>query len=211
MLHPIHIKNEEFLLHYTGAVYWKTQDILLVADLHFGKITHFRKFGSAVPPQAMHRNFERLHEVVHFFKPKTICFLGDLFHSHVNNEWKLFEKWVLSASAKILLVHGNHDIISPIRYEKIGVGILEKLVLGPFVCTHHPEEDVDFINICGHIHPAVRLKGKGRQNLKLPCFFHSKQQLILPAFGVFTGTHMMKPSPKDRVYALVEKKVIPVN
>ncbi|MEL6919048.1 MAG: ligase-associated DNA damage response endonuclease PdeM [Bacteroidota bacterium] len=205
---PIHLHNEELQLHHSGAVFWKTRNMLLIADLHFGKITHFRKYGSAVPQNAIQRNFDQLNQVTALFKPKTICFLGDLFHSYLNQEWELFKSWTTTIKSEILLVSGNHDIISPLLYEEIGIKIQDKLFMKPFFCTHHPEKKAGFINICGHIHPAVRLTGMGRQSIKLACFFTNEEQFILPAFGAFTGTHVMKPSISDAVYAIAEEKVM---
>ena len=62
-----------------------------------------------------------------------------------------------------------------------------------------------------YVHPGVRLQGQGRQRLKVPCFFYRPNQLILPAFGVFTGLHIMQPSTEDQVYALGEKHVLAIS
>ena len=74
--------------------------------------------------------------------------------------------------------------------------------------THHPEEQAPFFNFCGHVHPAIRLKGRGRQSIKLACFFERERQLIFPAFGAFTGTHLMKLGKKDKAYIITEHEVL---
>ena len=51
MILEIEINNHEFVLHNSGALYWKGQEMLLVSDVHLGKISHFRKHGSALPTQ----------------------------------------------------------------------------------------------------------------------------------------------------------------
>ena len=63
---------------------------------------------------------------------------------------------------------------------------------------------------CGHVHPGVRLQGVGRQQIKLPCFYHSTSQLILPAFGAFTGLHILKPKLEDHVYVTTGKEVMEI-
>jgi DNA ligase-associated metallophosphoesterase len=161
-----------------------------------------------VPRQALLRNFERLREVAAYFEPRSICFLGDLFHSHINREWALFEEWAHGCPARLDLVCGNHDIISPLRYEALGIGLWDRWENGPFLLTHEPEETGALFNISGHIHPAVRLAGPGRQKLRLPCFFLRRHQLILPAFGAFTGTHTLVPEAGDRIFALAGDSVI---
>ncbi|MDX1672145.1 MAG: hypothetical protein R3211_07370 [Balneolaceae bacterium] len=72
------------------------------------------------------------------------------------------------------------------------------------------EQDLADYLLSGHIHPAVKLRGKARQSMKLPCFYFGKQQGVLPAFGHFTGTHVIKPQPDDRVYAIVNQRVVPI-
>ena len=87
-------------------MFWEEQNMLLISDVHLGKISHFRKYGSAVPQKAIAENFERLSRVVDLFQPKKICFLGDLFHSSLNLEWDLFENWMQEISAEVMLVVG---------------------------------------------------------------------------------------------------------
>jgi len=204
------ILGHEFILHPSGAIFWTSRKILLVADVHLGKVAHFRKAGMAVPPESAAKNFEMLSEVEGFFKPEIVCFLGDLFHSDLNNEWLLFEDWVKGNQSKILLIAGNHDVIDPDHYERIGVHVFDEMTLGEFLFTHHPKERERVFNFCGHVHPAVRLTGKGRQQLTLPCFFNSPHQMILPAFGQFTGTHVLTPDEHDCVYALSREEVITI-
>ncbi len=210
MTHIAKINNEEFILHPLGGLFWTKKSLLLISDVHLGKVNHFRKFGAAVPRQAIHKNFLLLDQIVADFNPFQICFLGDLFHSSLNKEWELFENWVAKTPAEIILVSGNHDIISPILFEKLNIEIYQEWILDDFLLTHHPEERDGLFNFCGHIHPAIKLKGFGRQNLRLSCFFKTKNQLILPAFGEFTGTYTLKPSKKDEVYVIVEDKVVKV-
>ena len=207
----ITIQNNHFQLACSGVSYWEEQKALLVADVHLGKISHFRKYGSAVPQSAIQTNFVRLDEAVTEFQPQKIIFLGDLFHSALNAEWNLFENWLQKQQAEIILIAGNHDIISPIHYEELGVKIYQELQIDNFRLTHHPEENESDFNICGHIHPGYRLVGLAKQHLKLKCFFRSKNQLILPAFGEFTGAFLMKPEEKDQVFVCAQSEVIRVS
>ena len=204
------ISGDEFILHPSGAIFWTARKMLLVADVHLGKVTHFRKNGVAVPLEAASKNFEMLNEIELFFKPDIVCFLGDLFHSDMNNEWSLFEDWVKRNPCKILLIAGNHDVIDADHYERIGVHVFDEMTLGEFLFTHHPKERERVFNLCGHVHPAVKLTGKGRQQLTLPCFYHSPHQMILPAFGQFTGKYVLTPKQNDCVYALSGDEVITV-
>ncbi len=210
MTQHIEIKNNTFILHPLSVVFWKQKSILIISDVHLGKVSHFRKFGAAVPQKAIQMNFDLMTEAVQQFSPKTICFLGDLFHSSINSEWHLFETWIAQQDAEVVLVEGNHDIISPLKYEKIGVTVVAEIQADGFLLTHHPEEREGFFNFSGHIHPAVRLRGAGRQTLRLPCFYKSNTQMIVPAFGQFTGHFTISPKKTDKVFAVTKEAVFEV-
>lgn len=206
----IRLRKQDFVLHPLGAAYWPEQEILLVADVHLGKISHFRKYGSAVPVNAINQNFIRLDRIIKDFDPEHILFLGDLFHSSLNMEWEIFADWVQQLDNQVHLIAGNHDIISPLRYKELGIAMYSELKISDFLLTHHPEEHDHLFNICGHIHPGFKIRGGGRQLLKLPCFYRSNKQMILPAFGEFTGNYFMEPDEGDRIFAITGKEVIPV-
>jgi len=208
VLQDITIQQQSLSLHPNGAIFWKEKNALLIADVHLGKVSHFRKHGSAVPQQALLDNFIKLDEVLHYFGASTLYFLGDLFHSYINQEWILFEEWVKSKTIKIVLIAGNHDIISPQKFENIGVSVCSERIVDNFLFTHHPKERTGFFNFCGHIHPGVMLSGFAKQRLLLPCFYQSKYQMILPAFGVFTGTHILEFVKDVKIYAVTKNEVI---
>lgn len=207
----VDIQGTDFILHASGAVYWPEAEILLIADVHLGKISHFRKFGSAVPVRAISSNFDKLDLLIKEFDPEHIVFLGDLFHSSINQEWLLFEDWHSRIDCSVVLIAGNHDLISPLKYEALDIPIYQEMRVGNFLLTHHPESREGRFNICGHIHPGFKMRAGARQVIKLPCFFQAEDQLILPAFGEFTGNYFMKAGEKDRIFAIAGKEVILVN
>lgn len=206
----IEIRNNTFILHPSGSTFWVEQNLLLISDVHLGKIAHFRKNGLAIPEKAILENFVRLDEVVELFNPNKIIFLGDLFHSQINNEWHFFADWVNTIDAEIILVEGNHDIIAKQHYSDLNIVIYPKLLIDDFLLTHYPNESEGYFNFCGHIHPGIKLKDLGRQVLKLACFFNKENQMILPAFGEFTGNYFLKPQENDSVYAIANDKIIKI-
>ena len=206
----IHIRGNNFTLHCSGALFWQEEKMLLISDVHLGKVMHFRRHGFALPQNSVAGNFLQLTTVADYFKAETICFLGDLFHSSLNAEWQLFEEWVRSRSEQLILVEGNHDLISTELYDRVGVAVVSELIVNNFLLIHEPEIRERLFTFCGHIHPGVKLRGPGRQVLNLPCFFQAEHQLILPAFGEFTGKHVLKPAENDRIYAITKEEVIAV-
>ncbi len=210
----VEISGELFELLPNKAMFWPKMKALLLADLHLGKINHFRKSGIALPSKANDKNIEMLVDLIHQVKPDRVLCLGDLFHSHYNPEWEVFGEVIRHFSTiSFELIMGNHDIMSEFQYQRKGVLLHESLVLANFVLTHHPLEGVPpgYYNLAGHIHPGVVLYGKGRQSLTLPCFHFGIRQGLLPAFGVFTGLARIRPAREDRVYVVLQDKVIDVN
>ncbi len=209
----IELMGEQMELLPQRALYWPAQDLLLLADLHLGKVNHFRRAGIAVPSGANDRNIELLIELIGLTRPKRVVCLGDLFHSHYNYAWEMFGELVrLWPSMSFELVAGNHDIMSEQQYLRNGIVVRDQMTIGRFIFTHEPLDPVpaNLYNISGHIHPAVRLVGKGKQMVTLPCFSFGKNQGLLPAFGTFTGTAKIRPRKNDRVIVIAEDKLIEI-
>ena len=208
------ILDEQVVLFPQKVMYLKQHKALLVADLHLGKINHFRRSGIAVPVKANDHNLENLVDVINATSPRRVIFLGDLFHSHYNPEWEVFGELVKHyKSISFELVVGNHDIMSDLQYERKGIRLHDELVLGPFVFTHHPMEEIpeNYYNIAGHIHPGVHLRGKGRQAITLPCFYFGNKQGYLPAFGSFTGLAKIAPKKDDKIFVVADNKIMSVS
>ena len=191
-------------------MYWPKEKMLIVADLHLGKIDHLRKHGSALPNLSNAVDYIHLEQNIATYKPEKLVFLGDLFHSTLNNSWYIFEQWVQRQPVEFTLVIGNHDVIPVKRFEALGFSIEYYLDISGFSFTHIPEEKKDLFNVCGHVHPGFKLRGKGRQQINLSCFYQKENQLILPAYGSFTGNYYIKPDENEHVYALSEESVIKV-
>lgn len=207
------IAGEDFILRPERVIYWRSRQILLIADLHLGKITHFRRSGIPVPTKVNEANLSSLVDLINLTKPERVIFLGDLFHSHYNAAWEEFGELTNHfSSVSFELVIGNHDIMSELQYERKGIKVYDQMRIGNFLLTHHPVETVnaDDYNLAGHVHPGVQMLGKGKQAMTLPCFYFGKRQGLLPAFGGFTGIARIQPQKEDRVYVIAEDKIIKV-
>ena len=195
------------------ALYLPEFKTLVLADLHFGKVNHFRRAGLPVPPAAMTRNAERLIELLQRLQPARTIFLGDLFHSAYNDDWEVIGQIVRHfPGCAFDLVQGNHDILSDQQYIRQGIRVLQQETIARLLLTHEPlpagQVPAGMVNVAGHIHPAARLVGKGRQSLTMPCFWLSANQLVLPAFGTFTGLAVIQPQENDSVFIIVENRIL---
>lgn len=207
----VRIRETNLTLLPQKAVFFEDYRILVIADLHLGKVNHFRRSGIAVPTSINTKNLESLIELIQQLNPLKVVFLGDLFHSHYNDEWEAFGQVVRHfKTCKFELVRGNHDIMSALQYKRCQLHVREQLEMGSFLLTHEPMGEIPLgrYNMYGHIHPGVRLLGKGRQSITLPCFYFGQHEAIMPAFGSFTGYVRIPVKKKDKVFVIADQKVI---
>jgi DNA ligase-associated metallophosphoesterase len=194
------------------ALYLPEYAVLVIADLHLGKVMHFRKAGLFVPAESAHKDYRVLHALMQQYRPEEVWFLGDLFHSDHNAEWRQLEAFVDAYdTVRFTLIRGNHDILHRDHYERLSMDVVpEVLELANLVFSHEPLETVPAgkINIAGHIHPGCVLRGLGRQSLRLPCFYWCNDLLLLPAFGALTGLKMMGQGSDVRLYAIASDRVL---
>ncbi|WP_237073555.1 ligase-associated DNA damage response endonuclease PdeM [Mucilaginibacter mali] len=210
----IELLGQNLLLLPQKAIYWQQEKALVAADVHLGKVGHFRKAGIAVPRDMEQDDLAVLSDLIHEHRPEKIYFLGDLFHSDMNNDWDWFALWRRNfPKIKVILIKGNHDIIHDKHYLDLDVELHQQLLVGPFLMLHHPLSDTKLEQaagyvFCGHIHPGVSLVGKARQHITLPCFAFGERQVILPSFGKFTGKVALRHGTDDKIYGVLKDKVI---
>jgi DNA ligase-associated metallophosphoesterase len=205
------------LLRPDRSAYWPGQNALLVADVHLGKAEHFRRNGFAVPAGVHEATMNRLNAALAETGATTLMVLGDLFHSERNAEWDAFIAWRAEAIQlqRVMLIQGNHDLLSDQDWRDAGVESFERWDGEGLTLTHDPDDwQSDFgVHLCGHVHPGIRLKGRGKQSLRVACWWRKgagtqKEQVVFPAFGEFTGKHAVQPDPADEFYLLAGDQVL---
>jgi DNA ligase-associated metallophosphoesterase len=194
--------GQSFTLLQEKAVYWNNQKTLLIADVHAGKASHFRSHGIPLSTDHLLHDLNIILELIEHCNCEKVIFLGDLYHTHSNIENKLIDSWLNELNVSVELIIGNHD-----RHSISGSDIANKesYVTQGILLSHEPAE-IGIPNICGHLHPAYNLYGKGRQQLKLPAFYFATDQLILPAFGSVNGRKMYPDLVKKSQVILVSEE-----
>jgi uncharacterized protein len=202
------------------AVFFQISKTLLVADVHIGKAATFRSLGVPVPSGTTRSNLARLSLLLEQTCASTLYILGDFFHGPVANQAGIVDElkhWRdLHQGVQIVLIGGNHDAKSgPIQNE---IGVMFEAA--PFTLAldqgigfrllHEPETTPsDDFSFAGHWHPVQRLKGRV-DSTRLPCFWQQSNQLILPAFGEFTGGHPVQWEPGQHVFVTDSQSVYDV-
>ncbi len=197
----INLQNETVEITAERTLWLARKKTLFLSDVHLGKATHFRKAGMYISGKTGHKDLDRIAFQLRHYQPDRIVFLGDLFHSEYNQEWEAFIDLRNHFKAvEFILVEGNHDIMDRKFYERANVTLIaEGYIEGGWEWRHHPSDEPGGFQICGHIHPGIRLRGKGRQSITLPCFVHEPHRFIFPAFGRLTGK-MTYTAPEGSTY-----------
>src|SRR5690554_203383 len=208
----INIRDTEIQLLSQRAIYLVQYKILVIADMHLGKLLHFRKKGIFVPAIAVNEDLEIMQKLIEEYNPKEVIFLGDLFHSEKNSECDCFLKTIaLFPLIKFTLTKGNHDIIPEEFFNNAQVEIVKERIFENKIVLRHqlpknPEPDTFYI--IGHFHPGYVIHRKARQTFRLPCFYQYGNVLILPAFGKFTGLFIPEFSEEGTNYVIINDEVI---
>lgn len=196
--HRANLLHGEELIFLDRAIYVPGQQALLLSDLHLGKAETFQLAGIPIAQQVNDETLEELRSHLAQWQPQRVFILGDLFHSRQGLVPELAAVWsqlLAEAEARFTLIVGNHDraaLGDPFDMDYS----TQPVPLGQLVLSHEPVDPTtltrDQLNICGHIHPVVELKGMV-DSLRLPCFYYERpsQRLIMRAFGAFTGGYEM--------------------
>jgi DNA ligase-associated metallophosphoesterase len=209
------VADETLWLLPQRAAFWPRQRTLLIADAHLGKAAAFRRQGVAVPAGTTEQNLQQLSTLVETLNASRVVFLGDMLHNRValDATARAFTRWrERHAALEVVLVRGNHDKRAgdpPSNWRVQCVS--EPWVIDGIALCHLPQAVPGHYAIAGHVHPAARLAGRGRELVRLACFYFAHDCAILPAFGPFTGMADVEPREGDRVYVIAESRVIDVS
>lgn len=189
------------------AAFLPAYGMLLVADAHIGKAASFRRLGVPVPGGTTGETLARLTQAIETTGATRLVFLGDLLHSAAARAAATLDavaRWrERHAGLQLTLLRGNHDSRAGDPPADWGVSCLDgPLRLGGLALAHHPDPLPGAYVVAGHLHPAAVVGGRARDRLRLPCFHAGAAVCVLPAFGAFTGMHVVHAAPGERIFVV---------
>lgn len=198
-----------------NAVFWEDKKALIIADLHIGKGTVFRKAGIPIPQGIMQDDLSLIARLIHDWKANICVIVGDLIHAPAGLSPDIqtkFGDWLQSLPCDVHLVIGNHDAALlknlPKEWSLLHIH-QEGLLLEPFYFSHIPKKQTPWFVWSGHIHPKIQIKN-GYDRLVLRCFQVFSDLAILPAFGFFVGGALVKKQAGCKIYAIADSQVIEI-
>lgn len=192
-----------------GALWLPGESLLVVSDVHVGKSAHFRRHGVPVPWQAELKNFQKLEALVKRYEPEELLVLGDLFHSTASYAVEAFGVWRgRQRDLKVTLVKGNHDVLPESDYQAMNISVTTWQLKRNLKFVHEPpaaESDKGTFVVSGHVHPGFRVGLR-----RYPCFWLRAHNLVMPAFGHFTGFADVKPKSGETVVISFNSQLWPL-
>ena len=182
----MNVNGETVLMRCSGAAWLAGSRTLIVADLHFEKGSAYAAKGQMLPPYDTRETLERLEAEVAATQPAVLVFLGDSFHDGKGEDRLAADDSrriaALAGGRTLAWVVGNHDADGP---EALPGETYDELEIGALTLRHEPHPGRSG-ELAGHLHPAARVKGRGR-TVRRRCFVTDGARMVLPAFGAYAG------------------------
>tara|TARA_B100001750_G_scaffold246248_1_gene267971 strand:- start:4287 stop:4934 length:648 start_codon:yes stop_codon:yes gene_type:complete len=191
----IEFAGHKFQPQLCGALYWQSENTLIVSDLHFEKASHFARHGNFIPPYDSFETVNKLKKTCDRLTPKRLILLGDVFHDQYGYQRmaeqarSIFD--TIISGHELIWIDGNHDR----GHAPENVVVHEKVDIAGIVFTHIATDN-PMCEISGHYHPCHIMVHKGHK-MRRPCFIFNEKKIIMPAFGTLTG-HLECGSPAIR-------------
>ena len=206
--------GENLLLHPDKVIYWPARKTLLAADIHVGKEATFARAGIPVPGGISEQTLNTLMRLLDDSQSERLIILGDLLHStpRLSEPWQQHLSTLLAERKELTVevIIGNHDSKAARDNVVANLKWVSGLYEPPFLFKHEPCTDKSHYVIAGHIHPVYRLKNGRRQSLKAPVFWFNENYAVLPAFGEFTGGHVIEREQSDRLFMIGGGQIVEV-
>ncbi len=217
--------SAQFCADPLGALYWREERLLVVADLHLEKGSAYAARKIFLPPYDTAATLARLAALIARHAPRRVLALGDSFHDGAAGE-KLHAKdraalAALQSRREWIWVFGNHDPELPSdlggeRCTEIGIGGMRFRHVADPACADH--------EIAGHLHPVARVAGSAGC-VRRRCFVSDGRRCILPALGAYAGGLNLRDAAfaalfecrerfahvlgRDRVYKVSHRRCLP--
>jgi hypothetical protein len=171
----------------SGVLHEPNEKILIVSDLHLEKASSLARRGSLLPPYDTLDTLRRLSLAIDRLRPQTIISLGDTWHdTHGPSRMSDYNAALFATLRKNMdwiFITGNHDPDPP-RFSSARV--MNEIEIGGVYFRHEPKAKITEPEIAGHLHPAAKIRAKGR-SVRRKCFISDSMRCVLPAFGSLTG------------------------
>jgi uncharacterized protein len=204
---PFKVSDDLVLVE--NAVFLPETRTLVISDLQLDHEQQLRALGSNIMYEQAMQMIGLLETLIDQTKAQRLVINGDLKHEfgRITSQERrdileLLENF--KEKVEIIIVRGNHDTLTGVLAEEVGVPMTGSWALGGFYAVHGhelpDEQDTRYKEahtiIIGHVHPAIRLDD-GVRNERFKCFlvgkYKKKRLVVIPSFStIVEGSDLLK-------------------
>ncbi len=179
--------SAHFIADPAGALYWREEHLLVVADLHLEKGSAYAARKIFLPPYDTGATLAVLAALIARHAPHRVLALGNSFHDGEAGDRLLAKDRAALAALQIrrdwIWIAGNHDPLLPFD---LGGERYTEIMIGGIKFRHAADPDCEENEIAGHLHPVARVAGSAG-SVRRRCFVSDERRCILPALGAYAG------------------------
>lgn len=200
----IRMFEQDLILDPRKALIWPSEKSVFISDTHFGKSSIFRKFGLQIPEGSDKETLLLISGLIRDYSVTRLFILGDFVHGRLPREHmfiELFNMWKKShINLSVILVLGNHDShLENLCFKDMEIH--DSYMFKSTELVHDPQRATTSSFISGHVHPFLNFRAS-QESLRMPIFWCSDQNIVLPAFGLFTGGKNIDLTSGQVAYAI---------
>lgn len=209
------------IVEFEPALYVKTLDAIVLADIHLGLEWELEEKGVHIPFPTYTPIIRSLRNIFNYRSSRRLIILGDIkneFGDINPEEWTQVQDFindVRSLGAEPLLVRGNHDNFVRIVLRRLNVEFQDPpLRLGKFFLIHgdkdHELPGERGILLMGHEHPVVSIRDSIGVKHRFKSFLYGEHEgvriIVLPSMNPLTmGTAVNETGSKDLLSPILRR------
>lgn len=194
----IHLYGDDlYIAEPWPALYIKSLDAIVIADLHLGVEGSLAEEGIFLPRDISENTINMVYKILDDYRCKRIILDGDVKHGFGllnTSEWffvREFYKGLVERELEVITLKGNHDNYLGVLLSKFGLELLDRFDYDIYSFIHgHVKYDYDTLNkviIIGHEHPSITLRDDVGIKFKFKVFLWGEYRehyiLVLPPIG----------------------------
>ena len=184
---PIDICGKSFRAHFSGALYWPSQNALIISGVALGEPSSLRAGGSGFPLRSTAETLRALALAIDTYDAATVISLGD-----GAPEGGTAGAMSTSERETLAIIQEDREWIWVAPHaggelcKRLGGAQLPELTIEGIRICHRPRRGDMTHEVAGFLNPAARLVMHGTA-IRRPCFVGNGRRLIMPSFGGAAG------------------------
>lgn len=189
------------IVEFEPALYVKSLDAIIVADIHLGLEWELEEKGVHIPFPTYEPIVKSLRNMFNYRSARRLIILGDIkneFGDINPEEWTQVQDFVndvRSLGAEPILIRGNHDNFVRIALRRLNVEFKEPPVrMGKYILIHgdgdHELPSGGDTVLMGHEHPVISIRDSIGVKHRFKSFLYGEHQstriIVLPSMNPLT-------------------------